>query len=219
TLNEENKSLNVSFLSVDGRMQATATVERSEKYNVLQNYLYRHEGVVEFTTYYDSSEPIYLPKNEVKLLSTTLVGTTIEPEPFINILFSNPSLVTPNIGEAYFTDGQRGLKVLHDGKQLEFINPVQSSFEEMDVVDLLDRSVSSISEYRGWTNDFLLEDINKRINGVKYRLYYEGYPVYNYQDLTVIEQRWHHNELYKYVRPLIHLNNVLDTERVSLPSG
>lgn len=219
TFNEEDKSLNISFLSVDKRMQAVATVERSEKFNVLQNYLLNHEDVIEYVEYDLSDEPIYIPKETVRMFANTLVASTIEPESFINVLFSNPSLVTPNIGEAYFTDGQRGMKVLHDGNQLEFINPIQASHEQIDAGELLDRSIESISEHKGWTNDYLLEEINKRINSVKYRLYYEGYPVYNYQNLAIIEQKWRDNELYQYIRPLLYLNNVLDTELVELPSG
>lgn len=219
TFNENDKSLTISFLSVDRRMQAVATVERSEKFNVLQDYLLNHEDVIEYAKFNLSSEPIYVPKHNVNMLSSTLVASTIEPESFINVLFSNPSLVTPNIGEAYFTDGQRGMKILHDGKQLEFINPIQTTFEQMDIVDLLDRSIDSISDHKGWTNDYLLEEINKRTNSVKYRLYYEGFPVYNYQNLAIIEQKWRHNELYQYIRPLLYLNNVLDTEWVELPSG
>lgn len=219
TFNENDKSLDVAFISVDRRMQAIATVERSEKFNVLQNYFLNHEDVIEYVTYGSGHERIYVPKHAVQMTESTLVASTIEPESFINVLFSNPSLVTPNIGEAYFTDGQRAMKVLQDGKQLEYINPTQDTFAQMDIVELLDRSIDHISDHKGWTNDYLLEDINKRTNSVKYRLYYEGYPVYNYQDLAMIEQKWRQNELYQYLRPLLYLNNVLDTETVQLPSG
>lgn len=219
TFNNEDKSLNISFLSIDQRMQAIATVERLEKFNALQNYLLNHEDVIEYVRYNLSSYPVYVPKETVQMSSSTLVASTIEPDLFINVLFSNPLLVTPNIGEAYFTDGQRGMKVLHDGNQLEFINPIQETHEQMDVVELLDRSIESVSEHKGWTNDYLLESINKRTNSVKYRLYYDGYPVFNYQNLAIIEQQWRNNELYQYVRPLLYLNNVLDTESIELPSG
>lgn len=219
TFNDNDQTLDVSFISIDQRMEAIATVERTEKFNVLQNYLRDHEDVIEYVLYESNNEPIYVPKNSVQMTSETLVASMIEPDPFIDVLFSNPALVKSNIGEAYFTDGQRGMKVLHDGKQLEFINPTQESFEQTDTIDLLDRSVENISNHKGWTNNYLLEDIDKRLNSVKYRLYYEGYPVFNYQKLSLIEQQWRHNELYQYTRPLLYLNNVLDTVTVELPSG
>lgn len=185
----------------------------------MQSYLLNHEEVSEYVKYGSSEAPIYIPKDSVSMLESTLVAGAMEPEQFVNVLFSNPSLVTPNIGEAYFTDGQRGMRILHDGKLLEFINPIQSTFDQMDVIDLLDRSIGNINEHKGWTNDYLLEEINKQLNGVRYRLYYNGYPVFNYQNLAIIEQQWRQNELYQYVRPLLYLNNILDTELVELPDA
>lgn len=219
TFNDEEQTLNLSFISVDQRMEGIATVERTDNYKSLQNYLLNHDNVIEYVKYESSGEPIYLPKDPVEMTSETLVASMIEPDPFIDVLFSNPALVKSNIGEAYFTDGQRGMKILQDGKQLEFINPTEDLVEQIDVIDLLDRSVENISNHKGWTNDYLLESIDNRLNRVKYRLYYEGYPVFNYQNLATIEQQWRHNELYQYTRPLLYLNNVLDTETVQLSSG
>src|SRR5690625_6219786 len=115
--------MNIQFLSIDGRKQATAVIDNTDKYNLLWSGMSEPEGLSEYTLFEPADTPIYLPKNQVEMVRRSLGVKTIDPNMLVNALFSNPSLVSTNIGEAYYTDGQRGMSVLKEGRSLEFINP------------------------------------------------------------------------------------------------
>lgn len=219
TFDEQDRTLKLVILSVDDRKQISATIEKSDTYEKLLSYLNDHSDLEDYISFGVSNGPIYLPKESVELSCKTLVASSIEPDSFINALFSNPNLVTRNIKEAYFTDGQRGMRIVHEGRQLEFINPIQSTYDIVDPNELLDKSVNNINEHKGWTDDFLFENINNTSNNIRYRLYHEGYPVFDHYSLSIIEQEWREQELYQYTRPLIQIGNLLNTKEVELPSG
>src|SRR5699024_3401299 len=149
----------------------------------------------------------YIPKNPVELDSKTLVASQIEPEEFIDALFTNPNLVTPNMREAYFTDGQRGMRVLQDGRRLEFINPIQASTGDAHptATQLFEQSVTNINDHKGWTNNYIFDELNLPASNITYRLYYDGYPIFNDYSLSVMKQSWKDQVLFEYERPLIQI--------------
>src|SRR5690625_52348 len=154
TFDEEHHSLELRIISVDDRKQISARIEKSDIYEELMAYMDDHPDLQEYIIFGATNAPIYLPEERVQMSSKTLVASDIEPESFINALFSNPSLVQPNIREAYFTDGQRGMKIVQEGLHLEFINPIQSTHEVLEPIELMEKSVSNINEHKGWTNEY-----------------------------------------------------------------
>lgn len=220
TLNDDEQSSELSIVSIDRRKQITATIETSETYLYLLSYLEGETNVTEpFIKYGNETNPIYIPKNKVELAKKTFIANMIKPEAFVNALFSSPSVVTPNLSEAYFTDGQRGMRIAQDGRRLEYINPIQSDTDSIEEIELIERSVDQINEHKGWTNDFLLEDLNNTTNEIIYRLNYEGYPTFDRNHLTTINQKWREQDLYQYVRPLITIGNLLNSTKHTLSSG
>src|SRR5699024_6893303 len=139
--------------SMDERRQSTARVDNTETYYDL---LYYMEDESEITTPYfvfdEAREPIYLHNYDQEYTNKTSVATMIEPEVFVNALFSTPSIVTSNVSEAYLTDGQRGMEVVQDGRRLEYTTPIQSKDDRLDALELIDRSMDHINEHKGWTN-------------------------------------------------------------------
>lgn len=218
TFDEEHHSLIATFVSIDERKQIEATVEKSEAYEYVHSLL-ENDDFIRCMEFGDKERPIYLPVEETKWSRKTLVASTVNPDLFIDALFTNPSLVKSNIREAYFTDGQRGMRVLQDGLRIEYINPLQTQSEILDYEELFDRSVKHLNEHHGWTNDFLLDDMKGPTNYIRYRLYYDDMPVFNYAQLTTIEQKWNEQDLYEYNRPLIYIGNLLNTQDVELMSG
>src|SRR5699024_8255665 len=101
---------------------------------------------------------------------------------FIDALFSNPSLVKPNQEEAFFTDGQRGMRIFQDGRYLEFIHPIETNDEKLEPAELVDKSIDHINAHKGWNNEYHLESLNPAIGKVEYRLYYDGVPVYDFNN-------------------------------------
>src|SRR5690625_1036654 len=219
TFDDGAHTLQVTVMSIDERKQIIASIEKLETYEHLLSYFEEEKGLIEYVKYEFTNKPIYVPKGSPNMEKQTLVASSIKPDSFINALFINPNLVTPNRKEAYFTDGQRGMSVLQDGKKLEFINPVQSSFERLSAVELIDKSIHHINDHKGWTNDYFFDEIKGSKNEVVFRLYHDGYPLFDHAGLTIMEEEWKEQNLYQYNRPLISIGNVLNTQPVSLMSG
>src|SRR5699024_12774808 len=118
---------------------------------------------------------IYIPKEEKSLPEKTVIAKKIKPEQFINALFPNPSLVTPNVREAYFTDGQRGMQVENDDLSLEYINPIGYNYDRIPVAELIDRSVYHINEQHGLKNKCNFTYMNNVTNKI---LYSDNYDIY-----------------------------------------
>lgn len=219
-LDEESKSVKVIILSKDQDKQLTARIDKSEIYQLLQAYMVDESEVLhENIMVGEIAHPIYMPANKVDLAKQTVIATSIDPDLFINALFTKPSLVTRNTGEAYFTDGQRGMRIAGDGKRLEYINPLQSNYERLTTMELIEKSVNNINEHKGWTNNYMFDYVNRMTNNIRYRLTYDGFPVYDQHKLSMMEQEWREQDLYQYNRPLIQIGNLLNTEEVRLSSG
>ncbi|HLQ72957.1 MAG TPA: two-component system activity regulator YycH [Bacillota bacterium] len=217
-LDDGDSSVQAYFPSESKKEYMMFTVHDSSAYKDLQAYMAEHDELVEYIAL-SAKEPIYIPADHVEMKRRSLSVRTIEPTHLVNALFRNPSLVSPNVGEAYFTDGQRGMRVKHEGKSMEFINPIVPSEEPIDYLELLELALEDINEHRGWTDNYALAEINEVNNSVSFQMEYDDYPVHSNGNITRMEQIWHDNQLHQYVRPLFRLNNTLGVESVELPSG
>lgn len=222
---QERSTLDITFMSVDGRNVANAVVNNSDKYDMLWSFMTDKEGLDEYISVDWTENPFYIPKSEVKMASKSLTVNSIEPNKFVNALFGNPSIVTRNIsnnGEAYFADGKVGMRVFPDKRSMEFFFPLDTSYDRMNPVDLLESSISNINDQKGWTDDYYLADIDWKTNTVTYRMRYAGYPIFNYGGLSVIKQQWRSRdiqELLYYSRPLFSLSSSIGGKEVTLSSG
>lgn len=219
TLDEESLTLKVRIISIDNRKELTATIEKSETYNNLAQYFSENQSLEAYTFLQAGNSMVYLPADEVSVSKRTLVASVIKPELFFNALFPNPTIVTPNLKEAYFTDGTRGMRILEGNRTLEFINPIQENYEQLDTASLLDLSMNHINNHKGWTNDYIFENMERNENSIRYRQYYDGYPLLASPQTAVIEQQWREGDLFQYTRPLIQMGNILNSEQVLLPAG
>lgn len=216
---QETSSLNVVFLSIDGQQQVQYVVNDSKIYDHLWSYMEKTDGLNEYIQFGSEDSPIYLPKGNPELKSRSLAVKNIDPVLLIDDLFDNPTLVNTNSRDSYFTDGQRRLSVLQEGRSMEFINPIHSNERHTDTIELLDLSIEDINAHKGWTNDYKLVDIDTKEDLVQYRMFYDGFPIYNRSDLSIIEQQWRNQDLYLYRRPLFITNTLLGGSTVKLPSG
>lgn len=217
---EESKSIKVVVLSEDHKQQLKAKINKTEAYNTVQSYVNDENDSLEDSIVLDEgSDPIYLPASTSEWTNKTVVASSIDSELFVNALFPNPSLVTMNTGEGYFTDGQRGMEVTDDGRKLEYINPLETNYERIDSNDLLDISVNHMNEHEGWTNNFMFSGTTKSKNNIRFRLTYNGLPVYDQDKYSVIEQEWRDDDLHQYNRPLIEVGSLLNEEDTELSSG
>ncbi len=219
TFNSNDSLLKIHFVSTDEEREFIATVEKRDHYELLLDYAVNHSNLIDYTRFGSKEDSFYVPSEELNLTSKTLVISKIQPEKLVNALFRDPSEVTPNVAEGYFTDGQRGMSVSNNNNKIEFINPIQTSSEDAFKINLLEQSIANINEHKGWTNDYVLESISPSQSKVRFRLMYEGLPVYDRNDLTTIEQKWEAQDLYEYNRPLIRLTHEVNSIQKTLPSG
>ena len=102
---------------------------------------------------------------------------------------------------------------------MEFINPIHSTERQKSAMNLLDLSIKNINEHKGWTNEFHLIDISLYDEIIRYRMFYEGYPIFSSGDLSVIEQEWKNHDLHLYKRPLFSISNLPGAKKTELPAG
>lgn len=217
--NQATSSLEVVFLSIDEHQQIKYVVNDSRVYASLWSYMEKSDRLSEYILFGSEESPIYLPKNKLEIKSHSLAVKSINPTLLIDALFSNPSSVSSNFEKSYFADGERGMSVLREGRSMEFINPIHSNERRTDMIELLDLSVENINEHKGWTNDYRLVDVNIKEDLVRYRMFYDGYPIYNNIDLSIIEQQWRNQDLHLYRRPLFSANILFGDNTIKLPSG
>ncbi|WP_010531301.1 YycH family regulatory protein [Lentibacillus jeotgali] len=226
TFNQDSNTMDVIFLSEDGEQQAMATVNSSEKYAQLWEYLTTFEGLRQFIRVEGAERPIYIPNNLENTSTKSITIDEISEDLMVDTVFTDPHTVQENQvdeNEIYFTDSASGImRVYTNRRTAEFQNPLQSSYEQMEPAALIKQSRMNINDHRGWTNEYNLMSVNTNAstNKVRYQMYYEGYPIFGSNYSSVIEQRYRQAGLHQYNRPLFRLVNYLgEDESVELMSG
>ncbi|MEC5425089.1 two-component system activity regulator YycH [Virgibacillus sp. C22-A2] len=222
---QETQSLEVQFISIDGRRQANAVINDSVNYHQLWSIMSSLDGLTEYTLLGKSESAIYIPLEKPNLKRHSIPVNSIDPRLMVDALFANPSVVSlsnsPNRGGPYYTDSQRELSVNENRTSLEYFNPVSDDFEPMSTVNLLDRSIQSINDHKGWLEEYNLLNIEPALNKIEYQMFYEGFPVFNNSGLSTMTQEWRNQELFRYQRPLFRLSNSAGSgsETVDVSSG
>ena len=219
TLNEASSLIELKFVSTDEVYELTADVKNQRQFDEMKEYFTTGKDLKHYKKIEDTKNVIYTTDEKVSMKQWTLPTDMLEEKGFVDALFSNPSSVWKNTGEAYYSDGQRGMRISQDGLSMEYINPLQETDETLDYSDLLDRVIDKINDHKGWTGDYNLFYVDKKAQKAQFKLYYQNYPILNDKGLTSIEQQWRAGELYSYRRPLFKLTNPLASESTELPAG
>lgn len=215
----DDANLSVRINSLDNREQMQAMIEKAGAFQTVVRYDENHSQLQRFVKVPFGEKPIYIPEKVQNITKKTLVANQIDSDLFINALFSNPSLVKPNRQEAFFTDGQRGMRLFQDGRYLEFIHPIETNDDKLEPAELVDKSVSHINEHKGWLNEYHFDTVNPGSGKIQFRLHYEGVPVYDFNNLSIIEQVWREHELYQYRRSLLHMGHLLNKSEITIPDS
>ena len=217
-VHDENE-LTVRVHSTNHSHQWEATVEKAGAYQAIKEYNGEHSHLQTYVNVAFGAKPIYIPETTTELTKKTLVANELNPDLFVNALFSNPSLVKPDQQKSFFTDGQRGMRIFQDRRYLEFINPIETNDDKLDSTALLDRSIAHINEHKGWINEYHLESVNSTSGIIKYRLHYDGMPIFDFNNLSLIEQIWRDEDLHQYRRSLLQIGHLLNVSEVDLPNS
>lgn len=216
--NKQLLTLEVYFVSEDENQSFRMTVNNSDFYMDATAVFSREHHLAKYIRLETEENRFYLPEKPKNIWRRSLAIEYIEPSLLVNALFRNPSLVSHTIGETNYNDGQRMMEVLNDGRSMEFTNPIEMN-EHLSFQSMLNVTINHINEHKGWTNTFVLDEIDKNTNRLQFKMYYGGYPIFSHEDYSMIEQRWAGQDLYQYKRPLFKLTNLLNSEEVTLSSG
>lgn len=227
----DSKSLQVEFIPEGSNQTVVALINDANKYEELLSTITEldEKSFREYLVINEDTNPVYIPSGEIGLPTYSITPSEIKPALFVDILFTNPTVVretrSQTIGEVYFTDN-RQLSVFHDGMRMEYVSHLtpEDSDRTLSEKDLLDYSIVDINSHGGWTQDYRLEHIDLDINQVTFQMYYDGYPVFNSYKLTTIEQRWeiYQNsiQLVEYNRPLyLFESEFIWRKSTHIPSG
>lgn len=218
-VNDTNQSLQIQVESKNKQYTFLASIDKTENYQQVAKLMGRPQQLQELMPFELADETIFIPKESFELPRRTLVANELNPNLFVNALFRDPSLVTQNRIEAVFTDGQRGMRILNDGKTMEYTNPIQSSVTNQNTLELLEWSIERINDHKGWTNDYRLDQIDSAKDEIAFRMTYDDYPIYDFYNIALLRQEWRDQNLFRYERTLVSLDNSLSSVSTELMSG
>ena len=167
---------------------------------------------------------VFVPANQVKLNRYKYYMDSLDKGNFKDALFSDPLNVRHEFvasGEEY-TDGTRLMSIDKNTYMISYINPSQKSTMLSSSSDLLAKSIRFINNHAGWKeNNFRFSNMNEKNQSVNFRLYNEGYPVFNHLGMSKIRRDWGDEQIYSYQRPYFTLDVKIpsDNWKVVLPSG
>ncbi|MFS0673762.1 YycH family regulatory protein [Ornithinibacillus sp. 179-J 7C1 HS] len=211
TMDESDKSMTFIFLTVDGKQQLSADVNNTQKYELVDSIIRELNGLEEYVMLEPSEYPVYVPIQPTEMRKYTLRFNELPYTVLKNALFPDPSSVIENVTAdqiLWYQDGPRSMQVFggETKMNMEYIMAQNVVRSPMTILDIIDRSITTINGFKGWTHDYQLEQVNTTSNEIQYLMHYKGYPVFNLDNLSVIEQRFANNELIEHRQPLYKLD-------------
>jgi regulatory protein YycH of two-component signal transduction system YycFG len=216
----------VYFVSYDKMIVVETTVNQSEaNHFVVDLYNKREEFQPYFSFQTGQGNEIMLPENQVELESYQYFTEEIEGEKFKEALFVNPQLVKQDvsISKNRYTDGTRELNIYPTTHMVKYVNPTLKDTNPVGANFLIEQSIKFLNDHGGWTDNYVLFDIQESDQEVKFIMSIQSIPVINSMENqygpTMISQRWGQNEIAIYERPLYELMTPLSNNTITLMSG
>lgn len=216
-MNENEEEINVYFVSADERSIYQAVAQDASIENLKQTYYAQAERYTPFLSY-DISETksLFLPARPLVLNRLQYYMDELSTDRFKDALFTDPSFVKKDVltfGEEY-TDGSRLMDVDLSKKLLLYVNPAARGETQTSDPTILQKSIDFVNDHGGWTDTYYFDRLDENDKKVTFRLFANGYPVFNRYGMAEIVQIWGENEIINYQRPLFTL---AIPDRVSLP--
>ncbi|WP_226668676.1 YycH family regulatory protein [Metabacillus litoralis] len=224
---KENEIQKVYFVATEEmRMIETSVSEETANQFVSNLFNKREEFPTYFGFYSNDGTEFMLPTNELKLKSFQYVTNEIGAEKFKNALFSDPRLVKQDVilSKNRYTDGTRELNIYPNQHLVEYVNPIPFDTNSIQPSHLINQSINYINDHGGWTDNYVLFNIDEFTQEIRYIMSLDSIPVINsVQESygpTMISQRWGQNEIAIYERPFYQLKErPISSQPVTLMSG
>lgn len=223
---KDNEVQKVYFVSYDKLKIVETSVNHPEASHFVTELFSKKE---EFQLYFSfdtgQGNEIMLPENNVRLNSFEYVTKEIDGEKFKDALFSNPRIVKQDvdISKNRYTDGTRELNIFPSLHVVKYVNPTLRETNSIEANVLLEQSIAFLNDHGGWTDEYVLFNLEENDQEIKFILSIQSIPVINSMEdpfgPTMISQRWSQNEIAIYERPLYQLMTDIPSEISTLMSG
>jgi regulatory protein YycH of two-component signal transduction system YycFG len=216
----------VSFVSYDKMIVVETTVNDMEAKDFVAEIFNRRDELQPYFLYDNGQNSnIMLPKNQVTVNSYDYFTETIDGDKFKDALFSNPRIVKQdeNVSRDRYTDGIRELNIFPNQHLVRYVNPTLTNTDSVRAGLLIDQSISFLNDHGGWTNDYVLFNVDESAQQIEFIMSIESIPVINSDENsfgpTMITQRWAQNEIALYDRPSYRLIDYISIQSTTMISG
>ena len=201
----ENDRGTIYFISNEFNYIYSSTVDASHILHFNQKYA---DDVNQYNVYFpydtNSKGTIYLPENELEIMSYQYLTKYLDSDKFKDALFSDPTLVQKtNIanGEEY-KDASSLMRVNSDANVLVYVDPSEIESKMNNTNNLIKRSIDYVNGHGGWTDNYRYINLDRNKNSVHFHLYGpEGYPVFSENsEITEIRLDWGKTDISRYIR-------------------
>ncbi|SFA49885.1 Two-component signal transduction system YycFG, regulatory protein YycH [Anoxybacillus pushchinoensis] len=216
-IDESKQEINVYFICANERRVYKAVAQSASIEHIKQTYYTQAERYTSFLSYdINETKFLFLPARPLVLNRLQYYMDELSTERFKDALFTDPSFVKKDVlafGEEY-TDGSRLMDVDLSKKLLLYVNPAARGEIKTSDPNVLQKSIDFVNDHGGWTDTYYFDRLDENDRKVTFRLFANGYPVFNRYGMAEIIQIWGENEIISYQRPLFTL---AIPDRVSLP--
>jgi regulatory protein YycH of two-component signal transduction system YycFG len=203
------KERNIYFIDTENRKIASSTVSNNEIQAFLnktkqKETVYQAYEAVQIGSNYDT----FLPKRSTTMLNYQYsVKDKDELENFKKALFSDPDSVqkSESKDKIEYINSSSLMRADLTDNMLLYVNPAENADYTSDPSSLLKQSIEFVNDHGGWTDEYRYFDLDNNAHEVDFRLYMDGYPVFNSDRMAEIQQYWGENEIYQYLRPFVSL--------------
>lgn len=214
----------IYFSSSEKRSLMKASIDSSELKAFNDHFYQKAYSFPEYVVYAVQQNQFFVPKNQIRLKRYKYYIDYLDIDNFKDALFMDPLNVRHEsvVGGEEYTDSTRLMSVDKANYMISYINPSQKSKTLSSSSDLLAKSIEYVNNHAGWKeSNYRLANIDEANQSVTFRLYKNGYPVFNTFGMTEIREIWGEQEIYSYQRPYFTLDFVLPSEDdvVLMPSG
>lgn len=217
------KEKNIYFIDTETHRIASSSVSNNE----IQAFLNRTK---QKQSQYDPYELVELGNNHYTYLpkSSTVMKRNVwsykdtqEYESFKKVLFSDPNSVqkSESKDKNEYVSSTSLMKVNLKYHTLSFVNPAENITYKSDPRTLLKNSIDFVNDHGGWTDDYRYFGLDNNSHEVIFRLYMDGYPVFNANDMAEIQQFWGDTDIYEYRRPYVSLEAPFDSSEKTMRPG
>jgi len=216
----------VYFVSYDKMRYVESSVNNNSEATQKVKQLFNDRNNLEKYYSFNISEgkEIFLPVNEPKMVKHQYKVEEIAGSRFRDALFSNSSVIKQDsiTSKNSYTDAISLLDIYPEQHRVYYVNPAVDDSVPLEASTLVDQSIKFLNQHGGWTDEYMLFDIDDKENKISYIMQIHSIPVIPFDEYpqTMIIQKWGQNEAASYERPSYRIDfEINSNNEIMLMSG